>query len=61
MHQHLHLRFDHEENSSEEQMEKTFVVKLFPLDEQEKEVQEMTMYVQHPNQTMSRNEHFERI
>ena len=29
--------------------EKTFVVKLFPLDEQEKEVQEMTMYVESSN------------
>ena len=26
--------------------EKTFVVKLFPLDEQEEEVQEMTMFVE---------------
>lgn len=33
----------------------SFVVKLYPSDEQEKEVQEMTMYVESPNTTHYRH------
>lgn len=38
---------------SEMNRSSSFVVKLFPSDEQEKEVQEMTMFVESPNGTVT--------
>lgn len=41
-------------SSSNSNHSSSFVVKLYPSDEQEKEVQEMTMYVESPNATCYR-------
>ena len=40
-------------NSNNNHRSSSFVVKLYPSDEQEKEVQEMTMYVESPNATVA--------
>lgn len=40
---------DEASNNNNNNRSSSFVVKLYPSDEQEKEVQEMTMYVESPN------------